>query len=130
MDKYSKFAINPPHRPAGNPPSHLANLIRAIRGKRWPLKVPINDYLLLTFFVFTISACTPDPPPTLNYKDRQIVDSLFRLQVDSLKPLFDSLCDVRFDSAVQRAVDSIIDERQSEKDKYLERLRREMNRGE
>ena len=79
------------------------------------------------FFISLSTSCTPDPPPTLNYKDRQMVDSLFRIQVDSLKPLFDSLCDMRFDSAVQHNVDSIIEERKSEKDKYLERLRKEMN---
>jgi hypothetical protein len=84
----------------------------------------IHCLFIFSFFLF--NACTPDPPPTLNYKDRQMVDSLFRVQVDSLKPLLDSICDVRFDSAVQHTVDSIIQERQSEKEKYLERLRREM----
>ena len=83
-------------------------------------------FLVLSSALFPFTSCTPDPPPTLNYKDRQIVDSLFRQQVDSLKPLLDSLCELRFDSAVQQTVDSIMSERQSEIDKYLERLKREM----
>ena len=82
--------------------------------------------LHFAFCIFFIAACTPDPPPTLNYKDRQFVDSLFRKEVDSLKPILDSLCDLRFDSSVQAAVDSILTERQSEKDKYLERIKKEL----
>ena len=80
-------------------------------------------FLLFTFYLI---ACTPDPPPTLNHKDRQLVDSLFRKEVDSLKPIIDSLCDMRYDSVVQHTVDSIMKERQSEIDKYLERLKKEM----
>lgn len=54
------------------------------------------------------TACTEPPPPTLAYKDREVVDSLFRLTVDSLKPLYDSLCTARFDSAVQFKTDSML----------------------
>ncbi|HHM21861.1 MAG TPA: hypothetical protein ENJ20_07535 [Bacteroidetes bacterium] len=80
----------------------------------------------LTGCLLSVS-CTPDPPPTLRFKDRQIVDSLFRKNVDSLKPLLDSLCDLRFDSAVRYAVDSIIREREAEKEAYLKRLKKEMD---
>jgi hypothetical protein len=84
-------------------------------------------YILhFAFIISLVTACTPDPPPTLNYKDRQLVDSLFRREVDSLKPILDSICEIRFDSSVQAAVDSIISERESEKEKYLERVKKEM----
>ena len=102
-----------------------------MRGKKNNRQLIINNCLFFLFsFSFSFSflfntACTPDPPPTLNYKDRQLVDSLFRMQVDSLKPLMDSLCDLRFDSAVQHTVDSIMQERQSEIKKYLERIKNE-----
>lgn len=86
-------------------------------------------FLLFTFYFITLSACTPDPPPTLNYKDRQLVDSLFRLQVDSIKPILDSICDLQFDSAVQHTVDSIMKERQSEIEKYLDRIKKETQNG-
>ncbi len=82
--------------------------------------------LVFAFYLFLQTACTADPPPTLTYKDREVVDSLFRMEVDSLKPLLDSLCDMRHDSAVQHKVDSIMGERQSEIDKYLERIKSEM----
>ena len=84
-----------------------------------------NFQFLIFICLLLVSACTPDPPPTLNYKDRQLVDSLFRLEVDSLKPLLDSICDLRFDSAVQHTVDSLMQERQSEIEKYLERIKKE-----
>ncbi|HFA50128.1 MAG TPA: hypothetical protein ENJ95_14050 [Bacteroidetes bacterium] len=79
--------------------------------------------------IFLSSSCTPDPAPTLNYKDREVVDSLFKIQVDSLRPMLDSLHEIRFDSAVQYKVDSMLKERQSEIDKYLERLRKEQKIG-
>lgn len=81
----------------------------------------------LTCFLFLQTACTADPPPTLRYKDREIVDSLFRVRIDTLKPFLDSLCEVRHDSAVRYKVDSILEVRISEKEKYLERLRKEQS---
>lgn len=71
--------------------------------------------------------CTEDPPPALTYQDREVVDSLFRSRVDTLRPLFDSLCTASMDSMVQRRVDSIFNERTSEIEKYMERIRREEN---
>jgi hypothetical protein len=72
-------------------------------------------------------SCTEDPPPTLLYRDREIMDSLFKVQVDSLRPHLDSLCEARFDSAVQHKVDSMMEEREAERERYLERVRREVN---
>lgn len=94
---------------------------------KFPAILRSTFYILhFAFIISLVNACTPDPPPTLNYKDRQLVDSLFRREVDSLKPILDSICEIRFDSSVQAAVDSIISERQSEKEKYLERVKKEM----
>ncbi len=87
-----------------------------------PLIIYFLYFMAMIFFI----ACTPDPDPTLNYKDRQTVDSLFRKEIDSLKPILDSLCDMRFDSAVQFTVDSIMKERQTDRDIYLERLKKKM----
>lgn len=72
-------------------------------------------------------ACTADPDPTLNYKDREIVDSLFRKQIDTLKVYYDSLCEMRFDSAVLFKTDSIMKVRESEIKRYLERIKKETN---
>ena len=83
-------------------------------------------FCLLPFYFFLIQACTPDPDPNLNYADRKIVDSLFKKTVDSLLPVYDSLCEMQFDEAVQLKVDSMIAERKSEIEKYLERIRKEV----
>lgn len=72
-----------------------------------------------------LAACTEPPPPTLAYKDREMVDSLYRHQVDSLKPIFEKRCAARFDSAVQFKTDSMLKVRTAEIQKALERLRQE-----
>lgn len=69
--------------------------------------------------------CTEAPEPTLSYKERELVDSLFRLQVDSIRPKLDSLCTARHDSTVLFKVDSMLKVRLAEKQKYLDRLRQE-----
>ncbi|MCF8247922.1 MAG: hypothetical protein K9J37_22295 [Saprospiraceae bacterium] len=72
-----------------------------------------------------LAACTEPPAPTLVYRDRELVDSLYRHQVDSLKPIYDSLCTAHFDSAVQFKTDSMLKVRTTEIQKALERLRQE-----
>ena len=89
----------------------------AIKKQQWIL------FFIIHCALYTTIGCTPDPDPTLNYKDREIVDSLFRLRIGNLKPILDSLCDVRYDSAVQFNVDSMMKVRQAEIEKYLERIR-------
>ncbi len=86
-----------------------------------------NQVLLfyISILVIAMQACTEAPPPTLAYKDRELVDSLYRHQVDSLKPIFDSRCATRFDSAVQFKTDSMLKVRTAEIQKALERLRQE-----
>lgn len=104
-----------------------SQITRTNEAKRCSPILRSTFYILhFAFIISLVAACTPDPPPTLNYKDRQFVDSLFRREVDSLKPILDSICEIRFDSSVQAAVDSIITERESEKEKYLERVKKEM----
>ncbi|MFQ5448346.1 MAG: hypothetical protein ACE5FF_15585 [Saprospiraceae bacterium] len=88
----------------------------------------MKNYTTILFslpFLLLATACTQDPPPTLTYKDRELADSLYRLQVDTLNPVMDSLCKARFDSAVQHNVDSMMAERLSEIEKYLQRIKRE-----
>jgi hypothetical protein len=87
----------------------------------------IGKLWLLVLSVAYCTACTEPPPPTLAYKDRELVDSLFRLSVDSLKPFYDSLCTARFDSAVQFKTDSMLKVRTNEVQQALQRLRQETN---
>ncbi len=67
--------------------------------------------------------CTTPPDPILSFRDRELVDSLFRRQADTLAPRFDSLCKAQMDSLVQLAVDSILTERNQEIELYRQRLR-------
>ena len=91
------------------------------------MKKEVKHLYLVVAVVVVLAACTDAPPPTLVYKDREIVDSLYRHQVDSLKPIFDSRCAVRFDSAVRFKTDSMLKVRTAEIQKALERLRQETN---
>jgi len=70
-----------------------------------------------------LAACTEPPPPTLNYKERLLVDSLYNQGVDSLRPILDSLCTLHFDSLVQASVDSMMQERLEEIERYLQRIK-------
>ena len=90
---------------------------------RVKLTVLLLRLSLLSALCSLLCNCTPDPAPTLNFQERGVVDSLYKLQLDSLKIVLDSLCEVRHDSAVQFKVDSMMQERQSEIDRYLERIR-------
>jgi hypothetical protein len=89
------------------------------------MKKKTVPYCLVTASLFALGACTEPPPPTLAHAEREQVDSLFRMQVDSLKPLYDSLCTARHDSAVQFKADSMLTVRTAEIQQALERLRRE-----
>lgn len=85
------------------------------------LALPVAILFCLTAW----SGCTEDPPPALSYKDREMIDSLFRMKIDTLRPYLDSLCEARTDSMVKRNADSIMDERLGEIQRYLERIRQE-----
>jgi hypothetical protein len=87
----------------------------------------INVLVLFFSLALLCVACTEEPPPTLNYKDRQLVDSLFKLQVDSLRPRYDSICNAQFDSLVKHHTDSMMDARMKEIEKYLQRIKQGNN---
>lgn len=77
----------------------------------------------IVLFVFAVFSCTEPPPPTLNYQERLLVDSLYNKGVDSLRPILDSLCQVQFDSLVKVNVDSMMQERLEEIERYLRRIK-------
>jgi hypothetical protein len=83
----------------------------------------INSLLFVLFLL--VAGCTEDPEPTLNFREREAVDSLFREETTRLKPVYDSTCTARYDSALAFKVDSMMKVRTEEIQKYLERLRRE-----
>lgn len=75
-------------------------------------------------FVFCgLGACTDPPPPSLNSKDREIIDSLYKLQVQDLKNEADSICDSRHDSLLEVYIDSMMTLRKFEIERQLQRIR-------
>jgi hypothetical protein len=55
-----------------------------------------------------IQACSPPPPPTLSFEDRDKVDSLFNIEYDKIKDTLDVLCASIKLKTIQPAVDSIL----------------------
>jgi hypothetical protein len=82
----------------------------------WILLITIGGLLQLT-------ACTEPPLPSLNSKDRNLIDSLYRDEVAILKPMLDSICDSRFEERIAQAVDSIMEIRVREIEEQLRRIR-------
>lgn len=55
-----------------------------------------------------LGACSPPPPPSLSFDDREKVDSLFNIEYDKIKDTLDVLCANIKLKTVQPAVDSIL----------------------
>lgn len=58
----------------------------------------------------------------LTARERTRIDTIYSERLDSLRPIWDSLCDERWQSMVDRAVDSIIEERLEEEARLRARL--------
>ena len=67
--------------------------------------------------------CTEPVPPSLNGKDRRLLDSLYRDTANAQRILLDSLCDLQYDALVPRVTDSILDKRLRERKRQLDRLK-------
>ncbi len=72
------------------------------------------------------TGCSDPPPRTLTLAERKLADSLFQEEIKKLKPKLDSLCELRFDSLVASALDSMLEVRKTLMKKQLERLQKEM----
>lgn len=68
--------------------------------------------------IFSLGACG-EPEIKLDRAARRTIDTLLNHQLDSIRPILDSLCDVKKEAFIQHAVDSIVKERK----KKEERLR-------
>ncbi|HHJ50777.1 MAG TPA: hypothetical protein ENJ88_07765 [Phaeodactylibacter sp.] len=79
-------------------------------------------------FGLWFSACTEPPPRVLTLEERRLVDSLLQQEIKRIKPGLDSLCELRFDSMVHLALDSILEERKLAMEKQLRRLREEVRK--
>jgi len=81
----------------------------------------MKKFLLLLSLLLLLS-CGEEPPLTLSWEERSLVDSLFKVEVTRLRPELDSLCDTRFDSLVSYYKDSLWTDRIEEIKRQLERI--------
>jgi hypothetical protein len=88
------------------------------------LKINIIKIFSLSVVLSILLAfgCTEPPTPTLNSKERRLVDSLYKDSIQVLRPFLDSLCDLNFDGDVAFAVDSMMEIRLAEIRKQLARI--------
>lgn len=82
-------------------------------------------FRLLTFLIVLTAAlsCGEEAPQSLTWEERSLADSLFQVEVNSLRAEMDSLCDLRFDSLKNHYLDSLWTDRVQEIQKQLERIR-------
>ncbi len=80
---------------------------------------------LLLIYIGSTLSCSEPPPRTLTLAERKLADSLFQEEVKRLKPQLDSLCELRFDSLVKSALDSMLEVRKELMEKQLKRLQKE-----
>ncbi len=75
-----------------------------------------------TMLLLLGQSCAEDPPLRLSHVHRRTVDSLYKNYVDSAGPVFDSLCQIRFDSDIARYTDSLVQKRRDEEARLRERI--------
>lgn len=86
---------------------------------------PLLIGILLALLLLGWSSCgknQQDYSLRLTARERTRIDTIYSQRLDSLRPIWDSLCDERWPGIVDRAVDSIIQERLEEETKLRARL--------
>ena len=76
--------------------------------KQAPIAVKCLYSLLSIWFTGWLVACSADPAPALTGSDYDMVDTLYLMQIDTLRPSLDSLCARQYEADVTRATDSLI----------------------
>lgn len=80
--------------------------------------------LLFILFFTLITACdnqTQNVSLRLTPTERNRIDTLYTSKLDSLRPIWDSLCEQRYPEMVQLAVDSIVNQRLAEEERLRTR---------
>ena len=78
-------------------------------------------------FAALLAGCEPpeEAPIRLTSRERIRIDTLANQQIDSLRPIMDSICDAAYQEILERAVDSLVDVRKREEEKLRARIQRE-----
>lgn len=83
----------------------------------------LTFYLIAVIF-FVLTACdnqTQNVSLRLTPTERNRIDTLYTNQLDSLRPIWDSLCEQRYSQMVKLAVDSIVAQRLEEEERLRAR---------
>lgn len=78
--------------------------------------------------MFCLASCggrTGEAKVRLSSNERALMDSMYIQQIEILRPMWDSLCDVRFEAGVSTAVDSLIRTRIAEEIRLRARINKQ-----
>lgn len=82
------------------------------------LKIVVSIVLV---FLFVFTSCG-EPEIKLTRAEKRIIDTLVNYQLDSIKPILDSICAVQSDLMIERAADSIVLERRRKEERLRIKL--------
>ncbi len=71
-----------------------------------------------------VTSCT-ERDVRLSVNDRQAVDTIYLHKLDSLRPIWDTLCSANRDRMIQEAVDSLVRIRREEEARLRERINKQ-----
>ena len=83
---------------------------------------------IFIIFLIALSACggkRGEARVRLSSNERALMDSLYIKEIEVLRPHWDSLCEQRFETAVARAVDSLIKTRLEEEIRIRARINKQ-----
>lgn len=78
--------------------------------------------------LFCLASCggrTGEAKVRLSSNERALMDSMYIQQIEVLRPMWDSLCDARFETGVATAVDSLIRTRIAEEVRLRARINKQ-----
>ena len=78
----------------------------------------MGRFAFLIPFILLVAACSSEPV-TVDRDMRRTIDTLFRAQRDALAPSLDTLCIRHYDSLYPLLLDSIVRQRERERDVIL-----------
>jgi hypothetical protein len=84
-----------------------------------------SHFVVIIILCFFTNACSDQKTGVslrLTHAERVRIDSIYTSRLDSLRPIWDSLCEAGYDSSLKVALDSIVSERLEEEDRLRSRV--------
>lgn len=85
--------------------------------KRLRYFLNFNKLVNISFILLMGLTSCGEPEIKLSRAEKRIIDTLVDYQLDSIKPILDSICAVQSDLMIERAADSIILERRQKEER-------------